>query len=130
MPRYFSVEEARASLPALRELLEQAKNVKARADALSSDTAQPASSTLGNGHRPANGNQPRRMELEQALHQLEEAVRRIEETGCIVKDIDAGLVDWPHLRDGHEVYLCWYLGEPDIMYWHEISAGFRGRQPL
>ncbi len=130
MPRYFTIEEARASLPAIRAVLEQAQQIKARADELGSGLAQSATTTLGNGHQPTNGSQPRRAELERALQRLEEALRQLEATGCILKDVDTGLVDWPHWRDGRQVYLCWQLGEPDIMYWHEISAGFRGRQPL
>jgi hypothetical protein len=130
VPRYFTLEQARASLPHVRALLEQAQRLKARVDELSAGMAESATATLGDGRHPANGSHPQRLELENALHQLEEAVRQVEATGCIVKDIDAGLVDWPHLRDGREVYLCWHLGEPDIMYWHEVDAGFRGRQPI
>jgi hypothetical protein len=130
MPRYFTLAEARASLPAVRALLEQAQQLKTRLDELGAGMAQSAASTLGNGHHPGNGDEPHRLELERVLLQLQDVVRQTEATGCLVKDVDLGLVDWPHLRDGHEVYLCWHLGEPDIMYWHEISAGFRGRQPL
>jgi hypothetical protein len=130
MPRYFTVEEARASLPHIRGLLEEAQQRKARVEELGGDMARSAAATLGNGHAPTNGSQPRRLELERAVSQIEEIVRQVEATGCLVKDIDAGLVDWPHLRDGREVCLCWHLGERDIAFWHEISAGFRGRQPL
>ncbi|MDE0506470.1 MAG: DUF2203 domain-containing protein [Candidatus Poribacteria bacterium] len=48
----------------------------------------------------------------------------------MIKNIDPGLVDFPHLRDGREVYLCWQFGEDEIRYWHDVDAGFAGRQPL
>jgi hypothetical protein len=130
MPRYFTVEQARATLPEVRSLIEAARRLKARADELSAGLSDVAAKTIGNGHLQADSAEAARPELERVLRELEEIVRRIEATGCLVKDLDLGLVDWPHLRDGHEVYLCWRLGEPDILYWHEISDGFRGRQPL
>ena len=66
----------------------------------------------------------------EGLAQISESVAAIQETGCIVKSINEGLVDFPHLREGREVYLCWKHGEPDIGYWHEVDAGFAGRTPL
>ena len=57
-------------------------------------------------------------------------VENIEQLGCHLKGLDPGLVDFPHLRDGKEVYLCWRYGEPEITYWHDIEGGFSGRKPL
>jgi hypothetical protein len=48
----------------------------------------------------------------------------------LLKDIEQGLIDFPHLRDGREVYLCWRSGEKEIRYWHELDAGAVGRQLL
>lgn len=50
--------------------------------------------------------------------------------GCELKDLDAGLVDFPHHRDGQIVFLCWKRGEARIEYWHDLESGFAGRQPL
>jgi hypothetical protein len=50
--------------------------------------------------------------------------------GCILKDINTGLVDFPTVRKGREVFLCWQHGEPEIAFWHDVDAGFAGRQPL
>ena len=57
-------------------------------------------------------------------------MHRIQDTGALIKDINIGLLDFPALRDGREVYLCWQYGEGDIAYWHEIDAGYEGRQPI
>ena len=54
----------------------------------------------------------------------------LEESGIVLRDIDRGLVDFPALSDGREIYLCWELGEDEVAYWHELEAGFGGRQPL
>ena len=57
-------------------------------------------------------------------------LQELEAIGCVFKGFDAGLVDFYSLRDDRPLFLCWKLGEPRIGYWHEISAGFAGRQPI
>jgi hypothetical protein len=64
-----------------------------------------------------------------ALH-LKEALERVQENGCLVKDLDLGLVDFPTRYHGEEVYLCWKLGEKRIQFWHGVQEGFRGRKPI
>ncbi|MDQ4063349.1 MAG: DUF2203 domain-containing protein [Actinomycetota bacterium] len=58
------------------------------------------------------------------------AIERVRELGVIIKDLDMGLLDFPHERDGRVVFLCWHPPEEQIRYWHEIQAGYQGRQPL
>lgn len=58
------------------------------------------------------------------------AVERIRELGVIIKDLDAGLVDFPHERDERVVFLCWHPPEERVEYWHEIASGYAGRKPL
>ncbi|HLU67042.1 MAG TPA: DUF2203 domain-containing protein [Kofleriaceae bacterium] len=64
------------------------------------------------------------------LETLREQVEEIQATGCLIKDIEVGLVDWPALHQGREVYLCWRYGEAEVAWWHEVSAGFAGRRPV
>jgi hypothetical protein len=61
---------------------------------------------------------------------LKEAIENIQECGCVIKDLQAGLVDFPTLFEGREVLLCWKVGEKGIHYWHETADGFRGRKPI
>lgn len=61
---------------------------------------------------------------------LKTAVEHIQELGCIIKDLDIGLIDFPTLYHGEEVYLCWKLGEPGIEFWHGTHEGFAGRKPI
>jgi hypothetical protein len=57
-------------------------------------------------------------------------VERLQALGVQVKDLDRGLVDFPALRDGEEVLLCWQVGEEVVAYWHGVDEGFAGRKPL
>ena len=61
---------------------------------------------------------------------LRDHVEKIQETGCVIKDLEEGLVDWPGLHDGREVWLCWKYGETEVGFWHELSTGFAGRRPV
>jgi hypothetical protein len=65
-----------------------------------------------------------------AASSLRDAVERVHEFGCLLKDLDIGLIDFPTLFRGEEVYLCWKLGEPGIAYWHGVDEGFKGRKPI
>jgi len=77
-----------------------------------------------------NGGNPTLSRLVAEFDRLDKLLHRILETGAQVKDISIGLLDFPALRDGHEVCLCWKYGEERIAFWHEIEAGFAGRQPI
>ena len=57
-------------------------------------------------------------------------MHKIEEIGCEVKGIREGLVDFPSIREGKEVYLCWRMPEKEILFWHDLNSGFAGRKPL
>jgi hypothetical protein len=71
-----------------------------------------------------------RMEHNQLAEALKSALTRILETGCIIKDLDVGLLDFPAVIDNQEVYLCWKLGEDRIRFYHRQDEGFAGRKPL
>ncbi len=64
------------------------------------------------------------------LAKIHDGVKEIESLGCVVKDLDHGLVDFPARRGHEQVYLCWRLGEPEIRHWHGLQEGFAGRKPL
>ncbi len=57
-------------------------------------------------------------------------INQIKEMGVLLKDVDKGLCDFPYMRQGRVVYLCWQMGEDSIQYWHDIETGFAGREPL
>ena len=66
----------------------------------------------------------------QDFERLDKRVHQILDTGVQIKDINIGLLDFSATRDGHEVYLCWQYGEGDIAFWHELDAGYAGRQSI
>ena len=65
-----------------------------------------------------------------SLQQISSHVQAIQELGVLVKDLDLGLCDFPHMRDGRVVFLCWKLGEQEIKWWHETTTGYQDRCPL
>jgi hypothetical protein len=64
------------------------------------------------------------------FEKLETLVHSVQNLDVLIKDINLGLLDFPALKDGREVYLCWQYGEGDIAFWHEVEAGYAGRQPI
>jgi hypothetical protein len=122
MPRYFTVEEANALLPKIKPLLGQllkrrARLVKARPE---------VEAVLEDLQHNFGG-----MAISQATQDMimiEKLAAKIRANGCILKDLNAGLVDFLAERDGREVFLCWRYGEPEIQYYHELHTGFAGRQ--
>ncbi len=86
-------------------------------------TALPSVAAVTGGAWPGRENAEATVELTFGLEEL----GRLD---IVVRDLDAGLIDFPALRDGEEVYLCWLVDEPAVAHWHAIEAGFMGRQPL
>lgn len=77
-----------------------------------------------------NGGNRALSKMVQDFEKLDKLVHLILDTGVQIKDVNLGLLDFSAMRDGHEVYLCWQYGEGEIAYWHEVDAGFAGRQPI
>src|SRR5581483_11883040 len=71
-----------------------------------------------------------RRRSDSAGERLKAALEEVQEIGCLIKDLDIGLIDFPTTYRGVEVYLCWKLGEDGIEYWHGVEEGFRGRKPI
>ena len=123
-PKLFTVEEANSLLPRLRELL---TDVSLHRDALRERAPhlEPILRAAG-----TNGGGKIGSEYGVEAYKLYLAIERIRELGVVLKDLDVGLLDFPHQREGRVVFLCWHPPEERIRYWHEIEAGYAGRQPL
>lgn len=130
--KYFDREEAEALLPLIRHFLAEAVEQKRLIDEVDEDLARAMARimALGGSIPPSAELARRKAEREQHLESLQQAVGEIQETGCVVKDLESGLVDFPSWLGDKEVYLCWKLGEPRIGYYHGIDEGFAGRKPL
>ena len=124
MSQYFTLQEANSALTIIRPLMDEIQAIRQEILARQPDVWPVVERSAGNGGSQAASQMVREFERLDAL------VHQVQATGALFKDINLGLLDFPALRDGHEVYLCWKYGEGDIAFWHEIEAGYAGRQPI
>ena len=129
--RVFTLEEANALLEEIRPLAQELVDHRRALAEARSARRRIAAQVAGNG----GGIDPRAAaELDERVAEelkgLARCVNAIHGLGAIVKDPDEGLVDFPALRGGENVYLCWRLGEDRIEFWHGVDEGFAGRKPL
>jgi hypothetical protein len=130
--RLFNRREAEELLPLLKPLLANAMEKKKRVEMLDHEFAEVQKNILLNGGTlpPYRYLARRRRERERLVNALGQVVSQIEETGCVVKDLDQGWLDFPSIINQEEGFLCWKLGEERIRYWHRADEGFAGRKPL
>ena len=123
--KLFTVEEANEMLPAARSALEKIRGLYSTLGGFRNAAKAAASaSEAGGGMRDG-------ARYVKALYEIGKLTTDLHESGIQLKDHERGLIDFPCMRDGRVVLLCWQLGEADrIEWWHEIEAGFAGRQPL
>jgi hypothetical protein len=121
--RHFTRAEANALLPRLEPLLGQLRDAK---DELTDEQAHEALAEAG----PSNGGGEEGRQVGVAFLEVRRLLGVLEESGIVLRDIDRGLVDFPAVVDGREIYLCWELGEDEVGYWHELEGGYGGREPL
>lgn len=132
-PRTFSRKEAEALLPEVDRLLAEAYKFAEMLAATEQETQAAQWKPRANGRVHV---EPPAAEVHDAgrrsvARQLRQLIERIQNMGIVVRDIRSGLIDFPSLRDGRIIHLCWRRGEPlEIRWWHEVEAGFAGRQPL
>jgi hypothetical protein len=130
--KYFNRHEAEELLPMIGEFLEEARKQKRTLDSISAEISNAALRImmLGGSFPPFAELNHKKTQRDKVAEQLARTVDEIQQTGCVIKDLEMGLVDFPSRRGGAEVYLCWKLGEARIGYWHGIEEGFAGRKPL
>jgi hypothetical protein len=129
--RHFTPEEANAELAEVRPLVEQmVERRRAHAEALERQEELEGRIRGNGGGIPPATLAEAAAEIERLERELSGLVDEIVEHGAEVKDIDEGLIDFPALRRGETVLLCWKLGEDEIRYWHRVEDGFAGRRPL
>ena len=124
MPQYFTLEQANEALKIVRPLMDEVQAIREKILANQPEAWPAIEKSAGNG-----GNKTMSKIVED-FERLDALIHQIIDTGAQIKDINIGLLDFSALRDGREVYLCWKYGEEDIAFWHEIDAGYAGRQPI
>ena len=122
--RVFSLFEANQLIPELQSHLSTVQQRKAVLLRTREEVRKAsANASLGGGTSAG-------IQYIRSLQDISSNLRAISELGVVVKDIDLGLCDFPHVRDGRVVYLCWKLGEKEIRWWHEVTTGYGDRCPL
>jgi hypothetical protein len=128
--KFYTLAEANAALPLLKVILRDvttlANDLRERHQRLSH--LKKRSQGLDQAHREEIEQLDE--ELERGQQQMKEYEMELRNLGIELKDYYTGLIDFRHIKDGREVYLCWKLGEANIGHWHELDAGFSGRQKL
>jgi len=107
MPIFFTPRQANESLPEVRQITERILAIKKDADMKTDDDA-----------------------MTQAMQALQKEIQKLEDLGCVLKDMTTGLVDFPAVRLGTRAWLCWRLGEERVRFWHALHEGFAGREPV
>ena len=128
----FTLEEAQSLLPVLESLLKRAIEGKQSAEGVESGLTQVIRNIYLSGGMKVDVSKVTRLraEMEGHLQRVRECVAEMDSIGVQVKDLEAGLLDFPCRLEDEVVLLCWRMGEPAIDYWHTEEQGFQGRQPV
>ena len=122
--RYFSLQEANEVLKIIRPLMDEVQIIRQKILENQPEAWPAIEKSAGNGGNRALSN------MVQDFEKFDTLIHRIQDTDVLIKDVNLGLLDFPALKAGREVYLCWQYGEEDIAFWHEVEAGYAGRQPI
>jgi len=131
-PRLFTLTEAERARREIEPVLVEAMDCRKKLAGLDSDLTAVSARIMmmGGVIVPYEKLSKLRFEHQQLAQSLKSALDRILETGCLIKDLEVGLLDFPAMIGNEEVYLCWKLGEDRIRFYHRQDEGFAGRKPL
>jgi hypothetical protein len=121
--RHYTLEQANAAIGWVRERIERMRTAR---EQLGDEEARAALTEAA----PGNGGGSPGVKVSEAFLSLRSALVELQEMEVVLRDLEQGLIDFPALRDGREIYLCLEDGEDEIEFWHDVEAGYGGRQPL
>jgi len=132
MPRFFTLQQAERALPDVESSVREAISLKSTYQRAEEEWQNFSRHVTVMGgvrvdHSKISEDISRR---ESIAERLKDTIDKIQDQGCVIKDLDTGLLDFPTLYRGEEVYLCGKLGESGIRFWHGVNEGFRGRKPI
>jgi hypothetical protein len=127
--RTFTPSEANSALDQVRPLAERMVEVRARLTELEDEQREVVQIVAGNGSSEAVG-EARTPEFARLAAEFQRCFDALADLGVEVRDVDTGLLDFPSLREGETVLLCWQPGEPAVAWWHGVEDGFAGRRPI
>jgi hypothetical protein len=123
--KYFTIDEANRLIPPLKAIVDELRQGRRRLLTYRPTAEAVAHKASGNG-----GGGDAATYLADYSRSFGRGLAQLQAMGVVLKDVERGLIDFPHWRGGREVYLCWEYGEERIDYWHETDSGYSGRQPL
>jgi hypothetical protein len=127
--RTFTPDEANSALDQVRPLAERMVELRARLGELEDEQREVVRIVAGNGSGEGVGD-ARTPEFTKLARELQDVVDELTSIGIQLKDADTGLLDFPAVRDGEDVLLCWSVGEPAVEWWHGLEDGYAGRQGI
>ena len=127
---YFNLREANELIPWLEDTFRAMDPLRREAGELRDRIAGAEGRARVNGGGGAQGDPGDRRRLAEIIETLRQRIAEVQDRGIVVRDLETGLVDFPTLEEGREIYLCWHRGEPEVAHWHEVSEGFAGRRPI
>ena len=127
--RTFTPDEANSALDQVRPLAERMVELRARLGELEDEQREVVRIVAGNGSGEGVGD-ARTPEFAKLARELQDVVDELTSIGIQLKDADTGLLDFPAVREGEDVLLCWSVGEPAVEWWHGLEDGFGGRQRI
>ena len=127
--RTFTPDEANSALDQVRPLAERMVELRARLAELEDEQREVVRIVAGNGSGEGVGD-ARTPEFAKLARELQDVVDELTSTGIQLKDADTGLLDFPAIREGEDVLLCWSVGEPAVEWWHGLEDGYAGRQRI
>ncbi len=132
MARRFTLAEAQTLIPHVEPLLRDAIDTKAEYEQAESEIQAFQQRVMMMGGIAADRDKvvAAKTKRDEAAARLRAAIEGVQKAGALIKDLDIGLIDFPTLYRGVEVYLCWKLGEDAIEFWHGVDEGFRGRKRI
>jgi len=132
MPRFFTLSQAEKLLPQVESAIREAIVRKEEYDQAEAEWQGFSQRIMVQGGMQVDRSRllEQKNRRESAALLVKNSIERVHEFGCVVKDLDIGLIDFPTLLNGQEVYLCWKLGESGIQFWHGLHEGFRGRKAI
>jgi hypothetical protein len=132
MPRFFTLSQAEKLLPEVESAIREAIARKSEYDQAEAEWQSFSRRVMLQGGMQVDRSRlsEQKNRREAAALDVRNSIAQVHEFGCLVKDLDIGLIDFPTLLNGQEVYLCWKLGESAIQFWHGVQEGFRGRKAI
>ncbi len=130
MSRFYGLDDANHALVEVRPLLERLAAERLELIRLRDRVVTVGAG--GPGEADTTDEELRRLRLgmQGVIDQMQAAVSRIDQLDIVLRDIETGLIDFPALVSGRQVWLCWRLGEDDVAWWHDLATGIAGREPI